>query len=246
MLYVADLESKKWKLNLTNKGTLYDLTPIFNAEATVENDRMEFYQITPTIGSDGNLWSYYGTGNQLKVQTISTQINNRIFGIKDKDYPVYKSVNGLSNTAASSLKNTTTKGSTCPTDADLGWYVNLDANERVTGKIALYNEILYVTRYRPDTNQICQPGKASLTEHKNSCGELDRKIELGSGIATGAVIYKDNIYLGVSGTGSEDLLDEKGNVVGKKQNNIIVIEPKPKGVSGGANKITPESWREIF
>ena len=246
MIYVADLESKKWKFNLTNKGTLYDLTPIFDAEATIENDRMEFYQITPTIGTDGNLWSYYGTGNQQKVQTISTNINNRIFGIKDKNFPSYKAINGLSNTASSSLKNTTTKGSACPTDADLGWYVNLDANERVTGKIALYNEILYVTRYRPDTNQICQPGKATLTEHKNSCGTLDRKIELGSGIATGAVIYKDNIYLGVSGTGSEDLKDADGKVVGKKNNNIIVITPKAKGGTPGSVKITPESWREIF
>ncbi|SVC28408.1 uncharacterized protein METZ01_LOCUS281262, partial [marine metagenome] len=59
----------------------------------VENDRMEFFQITPTIGSDDNLWSYYGTGNQQKVQRVSTDINNRIFGLKDKNFPNYKNVN---------------------------------------------------------------------------------------------------------------------------------------------------------
>ena len=246
MLYVADLEGKKWKLNLTDKGTLYSLTPIFNAEATVENDRMEFYQMTPTIGTDNNLWNYYGTGNQQKVQTISSNIQNRIFGVKDQNFPDFKAVNGLSNTASSSLKNTTTAGSACPGEADLGWYINLGANERITGKLALYNEILYATRYKPDTTQICEPGKATLTEHKNQCGSTERIIELGSGIATGAVIYKGNIYLGVSGEGSEEIKDSKGVVVGKKENNIIVVEPKSKGGAIGVTTIKNESWREVF
>jgi type IV pilus assembly protein PilY1 len=246
MLYVADLEGKKWKFNLTDKGTLYDLTPIFNAEATVENDRMEFYQMTPTIGTDNNLWNYYGTGNQQKVQTISSNIQNRIFGVKDQNFPDFKAVNGLSNTASSSLKNTTTAGSACPGEADLGWYINLGANERVTGKLALYNEILYATRYKPDTTQICEPGKATLTEHKNQCGSTERIIELGSGIATGAVVYKGNIYLGVSGEGSEEIKDSKGVVVGKKENNIIVVEPKSKGGAIGVTTIKNESWREVF
>jgi Mg-chelatase subunit ChlD len=247
MLYVADLEGKQWKLNLTNKGTLYEVTPIFDAQATVENDRMEFFQITPTIGSDDNLWSYYGTGNQQKVQRVSTDINNRIFGLKDKNFPNYKNVNGLNNTALSSLKNTTTTGNACPSESDLGWYVNLEANERITGKLALYNEILYATRYLPNTNKICSPGSAILTEHDTACGYQSRKIELGAGIATGAVIYKDNIYLGVSGAGEEDLKDEKGNVVGQKTDNIIVITPnKNKTVPKSKASITQESWREVF
>ena len=247
MLYVADLEGKQWKLNLTNKGTLYEVTPIFDAQATVENDRMEFFQITPTIGSDDNLWSYYGTGNQQKVQRLSTDINNRIFGLKDKNFPNYKNVNGLNNTALSSLKNTTTTGNACPSESDLGWYVNLEANERITGKFALYNEILYATRYLPNTNKMCAPGGAILTEHDSACGYQSRKIELGEGIATGAVIYKGNIYLGVSGAGEEDLKDEKGNVVGQKTDNIIVITPnKNKIVPKSKASITEESWREIF
>ena len=74
-----------------------------------------------------------------------------------------------------------------------------------------------------------------------------RKIELGEGIATGAVIYKGNIYLGVSGAGEADLKDEKGNVVGQKTDNIIVITPnKNKTVPKGKASITQESWREIF
>jgi type IV pilus assembly protein PilY1 len=246
MIYVADLESKKWKLNLTDKGTLYDLTPIFDGEATIENDRMEFFQITPTIGTDGNLWSYYGTGNQQSVQTVSANIKNRIFAIKDVDFPDYKSVSGLNNTATSSLRNTTTKGSTCPAPTDLGWYINLETNQRITGKLALFNEILYATRYRPDSALICKPGYATLTEHSNSCGSLERTIELGKGIATGVVIHKGKIYIGISGNEQkDDLKDEQGKIIGKKTGNIIILETSNSG-AGGKPKITNESWREIF
>jgi type IV pilus assembly protein PilY1 len=115
MLYFADLESKQWKINLTDKGTLYEVTPVFNAEATQENDRMEFFRVVSTIDPDNALWNYYGTGNQQKVQRVSPDINNRIFGLKDKQFPAFQSVKGLGNTAVSSLKNTTKKNSACPT-----------------------------------------------------------------------------------------------------------------------------------
>jgi len=245
MLYVADLEGKQWKLNLTNKGTLYEVTPIFDAQATVENDRMEFFQITPTIGNDDNLWTFYGTGNQQKLQRVSSDINNRIFGLKDKDFPSYRNVTGLSNTASSSLKNITTQGSACPTDSDLGWYVNLETNERITGKLSIFNEVIYATRYLPNNKQLCSPGTAILTEHDIACGNLNRKTELGEGIATGAIIHKNMIYVGISGTGSNDIKDEKGNVIGKKTDNLIVIQPK-KSQSSGGGSVVIESWREKY
>ena len=245
MVYGADLEGKMWKLNLTNKETLYEITSSFNAEATLDNDRSVFFQVTPSMGSDNKLWNFYGTGNQQRLQTLSSSINNRIFGIKDSKFPVYETVNGLNTTAQSSLKNMSTPGGTCPTTNDLGWYVNLGSNERITGKLALFNETIYATKYKPNQGAICSPGTAYLDELSMGCGKVNRTTNLGEGIATGAVIFKNKIYVGISGSGSGDLKDDQGNVVGKKVNNIIVINPAAGNTVGGGN-ITQESWREIF
>jgi len=245
MVYGADLEGKMWKLNLTNKETLYEITSTFNAEATLDNDRSVFFQVTPSMGSDNKLWNFYGTGNQQRLQTLSSSINNRIFGIKDSKFPVYENVNGLTTTAQSSLKNMSTPGGTCPTTNDLGWYVNLGSNERITGKLALFNETIYATKYKPNQGAICSPGTAYLDELSMGCGKVNRTTNLGEGIATGAVIFKNKIYVGISGSGSGDLKDDQGKVVGKKVNNIIVINPAAGNTVGGGN-ITQESWREIF
>jgi len=234
-----------WKLNLTNKETLYEITSTFNAEATLDNDRSVFFQVTPSIGADSKLWNFYGTGNQQRLQTLSSSINNRIFGIKDSKFPVYETVNGLTPTAQSSLKNVTNPGVSCPNSLDLGWYVNLGFNERITGKLALFNEIIYATKYKPNQGAICSPGTAYLDELSMACGKVNRTTNLGEGIATGAVIFNNKIYVGISGSGSGDVKDDKGNVVGKKVKNIIVLNPAA-GNTVGNGKITQESWREIF
>ena len=241
MFYFADLEGKFWKLNLTDKGTLYEITQFFNAEATQENDRMAFFQVTPSIGNDGNLWMYYGTGNQQKLQRMSAAIKNRIFGFKDVDFPKFKAV---SSSTVAKLKNNTSTGGICPTSADLGWYVDLDAHEKVTGKLALSNETVFASRYIPNNKNICNPGSSKLTEHNFACGNTLRGTKLGQGIATGAVIYKGKIYVGISGSGTEDIKDEKGNVIGQRKDNLIVFSPKKD--SKGKGNVSYESWREVF
>ena len=242
MIYGADVEGKLWKLNLTNTGTLYEFTSLFTADATLANDRLEFFQVTPGMGADGNLWAFYGTGNQKDYQRISSDIQNRIFALKDKNFPNYLAVNGQTPNS-SSLANAA--NASCPTGAELGWYDNLGASERITGKLGLYNSKIYATKYVPKQGQLCSPGSASVSEHAMACGSKDREILLGDGIATGVVVYKDKIYVGIGGSGSVDVKDEQGNVVGKRQGNIITIEP-PSGGAGGGGVITQESWREIF
>ncbi len=244
MLYFADLESKQWKINLTDNGVLYEVTPVFDAEATIENDRLDFFQLTPTIGNNDTLWNYYGTGNMQKVQRVSSDINNRIYGLKDKYFPKFNKVSGLKNTSKSSLKDTTTKGSICPSEVDLGWYVNLEDNERITGKLALYDEIVYATRYAPNKSNLCSAGNSTLTEHNTACGNTLRSTKLGQGIATGVVIYKDKIYIGISGGGSQKLKDEKGNIIGSRKGNLIVLTPTKGSKSTGT--VNYESWREVF
>ena len=241
LFYFSDLESKFWKLNLTNKDTLYDVTQIFDAQATQENDRMGFFQVTPSIGSDGNLWLYYGTGNQQKLQRMSLDIKNRIFGFKDTEFPKFKTVK---SSTVLNLNNNTHTGGVCPASANLGWYIDLDAHEKITGKLAVYNETIYASRYIPNNKNLCSPGSSVLSEHDSSCGKISRKTDLGEGIATGAVIHKGKVYIGISGGGIGDLKDDSGNVVGSRKNNLIVLTPRKS--SKGKGSVTHESWREIF
>jgi type IV pilus assembly protein PilY1 len=241
LFYFADLEGKFWKLNLTDKNTLYEVTEFFNAEATQENDRMTFFQVTPSIGIDGNLWLYYATGNQQKLQRMSSNIKNRIFGFKDVNFPEFKVVN---SSTVKKLNNNTYIGGICPTSADFGWYVDLDAHEKITGKLAVHNETIYASRYVPNNKNLCSPGSSALSEHSSACGKMSRKTNLGEGVATGPVIHKGKIYIGISGGGTGDLKDDSGKVVGSRKDNLIVLSPKKGSKSKGS--ATHESWREVF
>ena len=75
--YVADLEGKVTKINLTDKGTLYDKTTLFNAQSTSDNGRYIYTRPNVTINNDNNLWLYFGTGNKQKLQEQSSNIQNR-------------------------------------------------------------------------------------------------------------------------------------------------------------------------
>ena len=46
LVYFADFESKLWKLNLTNKGTMYQLQQLFDGEATETNGRRDIHEVT--------------------------------------------------------------------------------------------------------------------------------------------------------------------------------------------------------
>ena len=239
MLYGADLESKVWKINLTNDGSLYSATNLFDGQGDDNNGRSNFFAVTPSIGTDGKLWLYFGTGDQQKLQHMSGTIQNRIFGLKDNNFPKYKSV---STALIGKMKNTSGKGSICPTDADIGWYINLAANEKVTGKIAIHNESLFVSRYTPNKTNICNPGTNLLSEHGYGCGKAEKETKLGTGILTGAVVYKGQIYIGISGVPSSSSGTPAAGFT--QHGNIIIGKPSKSSSTGGT--VTQESWRELF
>jgi hypothetical protein len=80
------------------------------------------------------------------------------------------------------------------------------------------------------------------------CGNVLRKSKiktyLGKGIATGAVIYKDKIYLGISGGGSGEINDGDGKI-GERKKNLIILNPV-KGNTKDKGSVTIESWRQVF
>ncbi len=247
MVYFADLEGSLWKLNLTDQSSLFSIANIVESDATFANDRMEFFELTQSTGSDGNLWLHYGTGNQQKLQRISTDIQNRVYGIKDIDFPKFMDI--VHPPAISTLLNTTEKGARCPTtDADLGWYVDLDANERVTGQLAISDGFIYVPRYTPNTKVICELGNSIITEQEAMCGLEDRRIDLGQGIVTSVVIYKDTIFAGIGGDQNKDLMD-KDEKVGERRGSLTSFEKKFRSEPPPENNnpiLRYESWRELF
>ena len=239
MLYGVDLEAKEHKFNLTNDGIVYSHSKIFDGQGTTTNGQSSYFSVTPSIGTDGKLWVYFGTGDQQKLQHMSPTIKNRIFGIRDSNFPRFKTV---PTDMIGKLKNVSGGGSVCPSATDSGWYINLTTNEKVTGKIAIHDRTLYVSRYTPNNAQVCNPGTNLLSEIGYGCGKSQKETKLGNGILTGAVVFKGNIYIGISGVAG----DAGGSpATGYTQHgNIIVGKPANSSDSGGA--VNQESWREIF
>ncbi len=242
MLYVADLESKLWKINLTDQGKLLDKYQLFDAGATRNNDRLSFFSVTPSIDEKDTLWLYYATGNQQDTERKSDQIKNMIFGIKDKHF---QKING-STSNNTNLVDATGKTPRCQDiTRKNGWLIRMDRNnERSTGKLALSNNTVFVSKYQPNEKSICGVGTSILSEYDFTCGNILRSTELGGGIATGSNIYNNKAYIGISGGDGETSKDKENNKVFKRDGNLIILNPLR--ASDQNKTINPESWREIF
>jgi len=257
LAYFTDLQGKLWKINLTDRDTLFGAERVFNAEATLANDRWAYHALGSSIVVDGDgvsrLYHYFGTGNQLDLQRMNNAIQNRVFGVKDKDFPATRNADGAHPfTAGSALQNTApaTGPAQCPQPTQRGWYANLEdmrlppvtgatlgKHQRVTGKAAVYNKSTIFSLYQPQITNACSLGTAGLLELEYRCGGPLRKTTLGAGIPTGAVVHKGRVYLGISGTGG---VTPAG---WQRKDNVMVGTPAAGTTAGGTVKI--ESWREV-
>ena len=79
-----------WKISLVFLG--YEKTTLFNSQSTSENGRYIYTRPEATINNDSNLWLYFGTGNTQKLQEQSSQVQNRLYGIKDVNFPNFVTV----------------------------------------------------------------------------------------------------------------------------------------------------------
>ena len=144
-------------INLTDKGTLYDTTTLFTAESTSANGRYIYTRPEVTINNDNNLWLYFGTGNTQKLQSQSSQVKNRLYGIKDKNFPNFVKVN-----PAGDISKCKT-APTCPNDTDLGWYVDLKKSQKLTAEPTVDRDRVYYPVYEPTAaNNKCGTGAAIL------------------------------------------------------------------------------------
>jgi type IV pilus assembly protein PilY1 len=234
IVYVSDLEGKLWKVNLTTTGTLYAATKMFNTEATSTNTRYTYQQTTPTLDSNGVLMQYYGTGNMQALGDVSASIANRAYGLKDTDFPSYATVASMST--ITNLANVS--GGICPTTSQKGWYFNLSANEKISAKATVKNGVVLFPRYTANSTDICSAGSGSISEHSYTCGTALRTTNLGNGVPTEAVIFKNKIYIGISTDQSAAALPAGFT----KEGNLIVGDP----VSTDTGTVNIESWWEQF
>jgi len=207
------------------------------------NQRASFNAVTPSIDSEDKLWVYFGTGNLDKLQLSQATIQNRIFGVKDSSFPAVDRGGGVSM-GSPTMKNVTGAGATCPSESDDGWYLNLGRDEKVVAKIALDKQVLYAPVYKPDATQPCFPGVSTLYQMGYACGKVLKKTELGAGQLAGVRVYKDKVYVSISGTPDNQTEVDLGDGFTKKGSIVYGSPPAAANPEGGVVKI--ESWRERF
>ena len=227
MVYATDLEGKITKINLTDQGTLYESAIIFDAESNNDNGRFVFKRAQATI-LDNKLWLYFGTGNTQKLGEQNSKIKNRVYGIKDKDFPDFVKRNTINPGKISEC----TTPPTCPGDDKLGWYVNLKNSQKVTAESTLDKDWVYFPLYEPNPGDVCSTGTAWFKAHYNKCGNQTLSIKLGKGVLSKAVVEGDNIYIALSGE-AEEKFEKTGNLIQLKSQ-----------AEGGVGKVQLQGWRE--
>jgi type IV pilus assembly protein PilY1 len=233
MVYVPDYEGKVTKINLTSSGTLYQSTQLFDADSSTTNGRYILNGAEATINSD-TLWLYFGTGDSEKLQDQISGTENRLYGIKDVNFPNFVSLG--SPGTISNCRNTTTQTS-CPTSSDLGWYVNLPNAQKLTAQPTIKNRAVYFPVYEPTTGAyICNTGKAILKATGTTCGDSLLSATLGTGVLSKVTTSGTKVIVGISGTA--DTSQAAGFT---KKDNLISGEQ----VSTTSDAIIEvEAWRE--
>ncbi len=234
-VYFSDLEGNVWKINLSDSGTLYSTQRLFDNEGTADNDRMCYHQTTPTILEDGRLIQYYGTADMTRIGRTSTNIQNRAYGIIDSNFPNYVSTTTFTK---SSLADVTSVAAICPTETQKGWYIDLNSNEKITAQATLRSGNVVFSRYTPDSLNLCSAGTSKISEHEYACGSTTRTTDLGQGMATEAVVYKDKMYIGISSDAEAPNLPQGFTKIG----NLIIGAP----VVDPDTTIKEEFWSEEY
>ena len=232
LVYATDLEGKITKINLTDQGTLYQTTTLFNAQSTSDNGRYIYTRPEATINNDSNLWLYFGTGNTQKLQEQSTSVQNRVYGIKDVNFPNFVSLSSPGD--VSQCKT----APDCPGGTDLGWYVNLPNYQKLSAEPTVDRDRVYFPIYEPNSSSNkCNTGIAYLNGYDTKCGNSVLNVNMGKGVLSKVVKQGNNLYIGLSGEANK-------NIAGfTSKDNLITGKSGAKSVSGA---VQLESWKENY
>ena len=255
--YFTDLQGQLWKYNLSkatldeDNDNLFELNLAYRAEGTLANDRFGYNQVATTIVQDdsgaSSLINYFGTGDQSRIQRRDSTINNRIFGIRDIDFPSYGLT--LTGTAKNAATSQNIDDPDCVTDITQNWHSNTYAKStlspspgaatndwtKVIGRAGLYNKSIFFSIYRPEDLACPLTGTSQIIEISDGCGGVSQ-YNVGEGLITAPVIdNRGNIYVGVSN------LADGTKIGGDGRDNITRIGDVEESLEGSDWK----AWQEI-
>ena len=264
--YFTDLQGQLWKYNLSKKSldedndNLFDLNLAYRAQGTLANDRFGFNQVATTIVQDdsgaSSLFNYFGTGDQSRIQRKDSTMNNRIFGIRDADFPSYELT--LSGTGKNAATSQNIDDVTCVTDITQNWYSNtysktsllpnkgpIDDWTKVIGRAALSDKKIYFSIYRPEARACPLTGTSQIIEIRNGCGGDATKLEIaGEGLISAPVVdSRGNVYVGVGNLAKGTLIAGEKEDKGEGYGNITRMV---KGIGSSPEEgVDWKSWQEI-
>lgn len=202
LVYTNDFEGKITKYNLTNMdndgsgGTinLYDHTTLLSIGASKENGRYQYHAMDAGIGKTSNhLWLFSGTGDYERLTYRDNNLDNIMYGFRDKDFPLYKQKNynaalfdqlsecsDTTNDATGAKCPVTTNSSTIigggvglpnKSSKDMGWYIKLPYSQKISAEPTLSRGLVYYPIFEPSqsTNK-CSLGLAMICAVDDECG----------------------------------------------------------------------------
>ena len=276
MVYMNDLEGKITKINLSNStensAELYEQTTLFKLNSSIDNGRYNYFSMDATIGKDSQaFWLYGGTGDFQRVNDVEGSTDNILYGIKDHDYPYFKSnkkvprqdTDGWKTVAVQNINlahdvddpdicvNTTLDdtGELCPVASDDGWVVHLDdlANNKyrkLTGTPTVFKGRVYFPIYKPpDGGNRCSLGTAYICSADDECG-TNKSFELAE--AEGTTDDEDPCYFVRAGILSELVVFGDtlyGNVAGPSDTEETLVS-----ILAGSGEVSSyrKSWRHNY
>ena len=239
LIYAADLEGKITKIDLTENFSLssgminksISTSTLFDVDANNVNGRYIYKTPESTVDKDGKLWLYFGTGNYDKLQEQSSSVQNRLFGIKDENFPNYLSVSAKTVSDCANI-------SACPNTNQVGWYVDLSNSQKLSASPTIDKDRVYFPIYEPTpNNNACTTGKAIFTAYSSKCGASLQTTEVGTGVLSKVVKNGGKLYIGLSGKA-------KANVTGfSNKDNLLTTTSQ---VISAGKAVQLEEWKENY
>jgi type IV pilus assembly protein PilY1 len=206
LIYFTDLQGKLWKLNLSNSGDLFHIEQVLNAGATLANDRLTFNKVAAFNLKGKALNFFFGTGNLFDATRSSDAIKNRLFSVKDNDFPGTRNLLGTYPlTLDQAIPDLTATSAQCASSLERGWYLNLESFKDTTGislgknwralnTPVIYQQKIYLEVYQPDQANSCGGGVTRLVVI-DMCGKTMVSSKIIAGVANQIFFYKGQLFL---------------------------------------------------